>query len=229
VAKRFPALSWKRSGRRHFARRPAVIGVPEWQTFSISRAWLCRPGGVAAKSCFPGNRARTRLTAGTWSLSALTMIARSKTSSMASSSRVREKWTSVSFSSWRHRNAERRQVARRNCYSYSQAASACMTLTLRLNEESRDVAVHLRPDGQAGAVHRDRAWRRRGPVHAAPVCRSGRADQGGVGTEEGAGCRSRDCPTQTVWQRMPLPPTCSRSCARYGWRVRPRSAPSLRP
>jgi hypothetical protein len=59
-------------------------------------------------------------------------------------------------------------------------------------------AVHLRPDGQASAVHRDRAWSRRGPVHAAPVCgscakRAGadrRANQGGVGPEESARCRS---------------------------------------
>ena len=38
--------------------------------------------------------------------------------------------------------------------------------------------VHLRPDGQAGAVHRDRAWSRRGPVHAAPVCGSWRKKSG---------------------------------------------------
>jgi len=79
--------------------RPAVIAVPEWQAFNNSRADECRLGGVAKKTCFPGNRRRTARTLGTMSLSALIMIARSKMSSIASSRNVKQKWTSVSFSS----------------------------------------------------------------------------------------------------------------------------------
>ena len=107
--------------------------------------------------------------------------------------------------------------------------------------------VHLRPDGAAGAVHRGRAWRRRGPVHAAHLCRAGRegaghdrrADPRGAGAEEGTGGfagephqsgrrRRRRALRRTGQRRMPSRRTCFRSCGRYRRAVPPRRAPSPR-
>jgi DNA invertase Pin-like site-specific DNA recombinase len=46
-------------------------------------------------------------------------------------------------------------------------------IVAKLDRLSRDVAFHLRAHGAQGAVHRGGARRRRGSVHAAPVCRPG--------------------------------------------------------
>src|SRR6266568_2661787 len=86
-------------GSRHCPSLPSVIDIPELQAERRLRAMECLPGGVARKICFPGSRRRTTRTAGTRSPSALMMMARSNTLSIASSTKAKEKWTSVSFSS----------------------------------------------------------------------------------------------------------------------------------